>query len=102
MIIADEEELELLRQIFRAQKDENMIEAPKAERKLMLQIASTMKAKDYLVLPLEEQRKWYLEWNPLIDIEEVPMQRGLTKKMYLVPCGFRPWEVWMGNPNRVF
>lgn len=102
MIIADEEELELLRQIFRAQKNENMIEAPKAERNLMFQIASTMKAKDYLALPLEEQRKWYLDWNPIIEIEEVPKVISPTKKRYYVPCGFRPWEVWMGNPNRVF
>ena len=102
MIIADEEELKLLHKIWNEQWNIGMIEVPEAEKKVMFQIASTMRAKDYLALPLEEQRKWYLEWNPIIEIEEVPKVISPTKKRYRVPCGFRPWESCLGDPNAVY
>lgn len=93
-MLLTKEEIELIRKL-RTEKHchpENLIIPSDEEAQLMEIIRSNMTLEDYLSLPEEEQKKWYINSNFMKFPIEKLYVNSEGKEVWFAPYYFEPWH----------
>ncbi len=93
-MLLTKEKMDLMRKLMDLQdmNPENLITPSEEEAQLMEIIRSDMTIDDYIALPEEEQKKWYININPYDFSIEGPFINSEGKEVWFVPYYFEPWH----------
>ncbi|MDO4410545.1 MAG: hypothetical protein Q4C05_04620 [Akkermansia sp.] len=92
-MILTKKELELIRKLReeKSKHRDKLIEPSAEESKLMQIIRKNMTLADYLALPEEEQRKWYINCDPRLRPPVYWYTNDNGEEIYMTSFYFEPW-----------